>query len=154
MAFRVADASKTMLAFPVLTFSQNLVNRRESISELTRGTKRGLKNGYYDALFLVDEQGRRFNVTGARRLRILPPTNFGDILGFIEGNPRYEVELMFAPGPPTTISLDDTRKLIFDSFQKEKNLWEAMVDFEEFQNKIAAATSLQQVFFIFKEYRV
>ena len=83
---------------------------------------------------------------------MLPPKNFGNILGFIEGNPRYEVELIFAPGPPNTISLDDIRKLIFDSFRKEKHLWEAMVDFEAFRNKIAGATSLEQIFSIFKEY--
>ena len=61
---------------------------------------------------------------------------------------------MFAPGLPTAISLDDTRKLIFDSFRREKHPWEAMVDFEEFQDKVAAAISLQQVFSIFKEYHV
>jgi hypothetical protein len=130
----------------------SVVRREESISELNRCTKRGLRNGYYDALLLVDEQGRRFNVSGARRLRMLPPKSFGHILGFIEGNPRYEVELMFAPGPPTAISFDDIRKLIFDSFRKEKHLWEAMIDFEEFRDKITAAHSLQQIFVLFKEY--
>jgi hypothetical protein len=144
-----------MLAFPVLSFSQNLVRRRESMSEITHCTRIALRKGFYEGLLLVDEQGRRFNVTGARKLRTLPPRlTFGNILDFIGGNPRYEIELMFAPGPPTTISLEDARKLIFDSFRNEKYLWEAMVDFEEFRDKITRATSLQQVFSIFKEYHV
>ena len=122
------------------------------MSELTHCTKVALRSGFYDGLLLVDERGRRLDVTGARKIRIVPPKpSLASLLDWI-GNPRYEVELVFTS--PIAISLEDVRTLIFESFTRATYLWEEMIDFDAFRDKIAAATSLEQVFSTFKDYHV
>lgn len=141
--------------FPVLTFSQNLVRREESMSDLTKCTRVALKKRFYDGLKLIDSQGLRFDVIGAKKIRLLPPKpQFGHILDYMTGNFRYQVELLFAPGTPVHISLEEVKKLIFDSFKKEKYSWQAMIDFDEFRDKVAAAKSLDELFAVFNEYHV
>lgn len=140
-----------VVTFPVLTFSQNLVMREEAMSQLTRCTRVALKKGFYDGLVLIDCQGQKFDVIGARKIRLLPPKpEFGHILDYVTGNFRYEVELLFAPGSPVQVSLEDVKKMIFTSFRKARYSWEANIDFNHFHRRVYRAVSLDELFAVFK----
>ena len=140
------------IKFPVLEFGQGLVNVVESLDYITNCRKRGYTNGWYKGLVLVDAESRLFRVLGARKLKTLPFNfTFRDFLEALGGNPRYQVELVFAPNT-SRISLDKVKKLISESFRKEKNFWSEMTDFEQFRDEIARASSIDEIFGIFRGF--
>ena len=69
-------------------------------------------------------------------------------------NRRWQVELIFSPKGPESISLGDVKRLITDCFEKEQEMWGEMIDFEEFRDKIISASSLEQIFATFREFHV
>jgi hypothetical protein len=104
-------------------------------------------------LLLVDASSKRFQIVGAKKIRTLIDFSFGwFFLGLLFGNPRWQVELIFAPGPPLQISIDEVKNLIFDSFTKEEDYWGEMIAFEEFRDRVATATSLEQILALFKKH--
>jgi hypothetical protein len=140
---------------PVLVFGQNLVNLERFLPNLAICTRRGLESGFYNDLLLVDRSGAALRTVGARKIRTLPPRlGVGSLLGYLEGNPRYEVELVFSPEPPSKKSLDEIKKLIYDSFAKERSSWAAMSDFEDFRTAVRTAESFEELFSAFDKYHV
>jgi hypothetical protein len=100
---------------------------------------------------LIDSNSNKFQVVDAQKVRTVMKFKFGELLGLVTGNPRWQVQLIFAPGT-TKISLDEVKSLISNSFKKEKYLWEEMSDFEEFQEEVVQASSLDQILAIFKKF--
>lgn len=126
-----------------------------SMELLTTCSRLALKSGYYSGLILVDSDSRKFLVVGARNLRSLKPRlNMLDILKFFSANPRERVELIFSDNPPILISVEELKGLLAHSFQEESISWEAMCDFEEFEQKVKGAASVQEIFSIFSEYNL
>jgi hypothetical protein len=134
---------------PVLEFSQGEVFTQRLTGSIRQCTRLGYKKGYYNNLVIVDSDGRRFTVLGARVLRTIPPTwSLGGTLNHLLG-PRLEVEMNFAPEPPTVLTLDEVKSMIFDCIERNSDFWDEMSDdFDEFRNRLARARSLQQVFTI------
>jgi len=147
------QGADTRIKFPALWVSQNLVG---SINSLHRECSRlALRKGFYKNLRLIDSMSHEFQIADVRKIRMLPPKpSFGSVLGYLTGNPHFQVELIFAPEPPETLSLAQVKDIIFNSFRQEKYSWEAMIDFDDFRDKISAASSLNDIFAIFGGYHV
>jgi hypothetical protein len=141
--------SPESIRFPALTSSQGLIHVINSLEAISQCTRLGFKSGYFKNLLLIDSSGNRFQIVGAKKVRTVFNFNFGELLGLVTGNPRWQVDPIFAPGS-TRISLAEVKNLIADSFEREKGSWEEMSDFEEFEKKIEQAESLDQVFAVFK----
>src|SRR5690348_1230093 len=113
------SAQRRAIRPPILSFSSDgIVYALDSLDTITRCTNRGLESGFYKKLLLIDADGRAFRVVDARRVRKLPPRNFGQFLGFIFGNPRWQVELELEPRS-SKASLDEIKRLISNSFEKD-----------------------------------
>jgi hypothetical protein len=138
------------IRFPVLAFSQSLIYVINNLDAINICTKAGFKTGYYKKLVLIDSAYRKFKVIDAREVRTLFRLSVFDLLGLLEFNPRWQVELVYAP--PTSSSLDEVKQIISKAFTKDRYSWEEMMDFEEFRDKIAAAASMEAIFEVFKEF--
>ena len=139
-----------LIRYPAFSFSGGLLYCVTSPDSLTVCSKLGYKSRFYKKLFLVDSAGNRFNVIAAERVRRLVQFTFRGFLELIDGNPRWQVRLIY--GRPLPISLADVKALIATCFRKEQDSWEEMSDFDEFRDKVAQATSLEMVFATFKEF--
>ena len=144
---------KATIRFPVLSFgTDGSLLALGSLDRITRCTKQGYKNGFYNGLLLIDADGDEFRVVNAQRVRTLPPKNFGEFLGSISGNPRWQVELEFEPGF-SRVSFDEIKRLILNAFEKDRT-WDEMPDFETFRDQIATSPSLERVFAVFKTFNL
>jgi hypothetical protein len=144
---------RAFMKFPALWFSESLVEVVDSLSGLTECTRLGFKSGFYKDLVLIDSNSNKFQVVDAQKVRTVMKFKFRELLGLVTGNPRWQIQLIFAPGT-TKISLDELKSLISNSFKKEKYLWEEMSDFEELQEEVLQASSLDQILAIFKKFNV
>jgi hypothetical protein len=142
------------IRFPALSFSRDgLLYALDSLDRISQATKRGVETGFYRNLTLIDSDATRFRVVDAQRVRTLPPRGFGDILGLLSGNPRWQVQLIFA-ADSQRVSMQEVKRLILDAFRKQSEDWDAMMDFEEFRQRIEDAASVDRVFASFREFHL
>jgi|SRR5215813_2376513 len=140
------------IRFPVLSFGRDgEIYALDSLDPITRCTRLGFNNDFYRGLLLVDSDRLRHRVLDARRVRTLPPKRFGDLLGFLTGNPHWQVDFVFEPGP-SAISLEDVKRLIASSFKKDAEQWEEMTDFEDFRDETMRASSMSEIFAVFTRF--
>jgi len=140
------------IRFPALWSNQGLVYMIDTLDTMSQCTRAGFKSGGYRAAFLIDSDYHKFEVVDARKLRTLFSFSMFDLLGLLEGNPRWQVELVL--GPPKKSSLAEAKQLISNSFKKEKDSWEEMMDFEEFRDRVVDATSMEEIFTAFREAHI
>jgi hypothetical protein len=138
------------IRFPAFSFAPHLFTVINSIGAINKCTKLGFKNGFYRGLILVDSDGKKFEALSARRIRTLVSSP-KQLFGLLSFNPYWQVEILFSPAS-RKVSVDEVKRLILDSFQKERHLWEEMCDFEDFQNEISLTSSLDQIFDTFKKF--
>ena len=110
----------------------------------------GLKKASHNKALIADVNGNRFRVAGVRKIRTLFSWRFGKILEFLSGNPDYEVEWSF--DPVSKISVGEMKDLLFKALAKQQDLWEEMIDFDEFKAQIASANSFDQVFSVLRTF--
>jgi hypothetical protein len=139
------------IQFPALRFSAGLMYAINSLDHMSQCTRAGFKSGCYEGAFLIHSNCQRFNVVDARKVRTLFRLSVFDLLGLLEGNPRWQVEFVFKPAPTET-SFDEAKQFVFRSFKKEKDTWEEMVDFEQFRDQVVATTSMPALFEAFREF--
>jgi hypothetical protein len=130
------------ISFPALTFNRGWLLAVDSADCLSRSSRLGFKRRYWEDLVVVDSASNRFQVIGAKKIRTIVGFSFGNLLGLLSGNPKWEVELTLAQ--PSRISLEEVRKLISNSFREHEDYWEEMTDFEEFRDKVIAVESLER----------
>jgi hypothetical protein len=135
--------------FPALGFSQDYVILIKSCEYFGNATKRGVRNGFFDTLFLVDSIGSRFRVVSVSKVRTLA-TSVGEVVDLLLGNPNWQIKVILKKDGE--LSLEAIKKLIIDSFKNEKAMWEEMVDFEDFRAHISVAPSITQVFELFASF--
>jgi len=122
-----------------------------SLDHMSQCTRAGFKSGCYEGAFLIDSRGERFSVVDAQKVRTLFRLSVFDILGLLEGNPRWQVEFVFSRGPKET-SFEEVKQLVLRSFKKEKDTWEEMIDFEQFRDQVVSAKSMPALFDAFREF--
>jgi hypothetical protein len=136
--------------FPALTFNGGSLGVVESMDQLTRPSRLGVKGGFYKRLVVVDSNLQRLHVVRAEKVGTHFDANFRTVLRLIGGNLVWQMKITF--GSPSSISLEGVKRLISDCFQRNEEYWDEMSDFEIFRNKIAAADSLERVFAVFREF--
>jgi len=148
------SASGKSIRFPALTFSADgILYAFDSLDRITTCTKRGYKTGFYKGLVLIDSDGTRFRAVDARHIRTLPPRSFGGLLEWLTGNPHWKVDLIFE-AEASKASLDEVKQMISTAFRKNDETWQALVDFDEFRDRLERTTSLGEVFAAFREFNV
>lgn len=140
----------TQIHFPALSYDQEWLGAIESLDGLSRPSRLAVKKGFYKQLVLVDSSLREFRIVSFKKIRTLFRFSFRGFLELIDRNPRWLVEITL--GPPSGVSLDEVKRLISTSFAKRKDFWEEMADFEEFRGKIATASSMAEIFAIFRQF--
>ncbi len=127
------------LKYPVLCFSQNLVEIVETVDDLTTCSKLALKNGYFEKLLLVDSAGVGLKVRGAEKLH-----GVGLFWGYnCFLNQRIRVRL-FLEGALAQVSVDEVKRHVFDSL-KHRHGWSTRDDFDELKASIENARSISEI---------
>jgi len=119
---------------------------------VVRSSRLAFKREFYKDTVVVDSNGNKFQIVGAKKLRTLLNFSLGELLQLLGGTPTWEVELTF--GSPSRISLDETKQLILDCFKGNDEYWEEMSRFEDFRDEVASADSLEEIFGAFKEFHL
>jgi hypothetical protein len=132
------------ISYPALRFQRDLVNVVRGEQDLSRATRLGLKGGWLDNQLIVESTGRALKVISARKVRILPPKlAVGSLIGYIFGNPTYEIELIFDQ-PITHLSVEEVKRLVFKSFHDDPG-WKATLDFADLRRLVEDAKSIQEI---------
>lgn len=127
------------MEFPVLCISQYLVSVAESIDSVVVCGKGALRNGYYDNMLLIEPTGKAHRIGGAKKLH-----GVGALWGYrLFYTQRIKVQLLF-DGNPFQMSVDEVKKLVFNSFKKWHG-WASRGDFEELRAKISEAKSISEI---------
>jgi hypothetical protein len=140
------------IRLPTLSFAKDSLLAIDSLDLLTRPSKLAVRRRFYEHLLLVDSALNGFRVTSCKKLRTLIPFRFGMLLEWLFGNPRWQVELTFDSGRKVT--LDEVKHGIAADFERNAEIWQEMCDFEEFEAKVLAADSIDEVFGVFREFHV
>jgi hypothetical protein len=149
----MTSQAATSITFPALTLHDGFVDLIRSLDQLRYSSRLTIKKGTYkDALF-VDCRGNAFRIAEVRKLRTVPPKfSVGELLGFLSGNPDLEVECVFTPADPATLSLNDVKALILDSFKERRSFWQEMLDLHDFKEAVRKAYSLEALVSTFEEF--
>jgi len=140
------------IRFPALSFAKDSLLAIDTLDLLTRPSRLAVRRGFYEHLLLVDSDLNSFRVISSKKLRTLISFRFGMLLGLLFGNPLWQVELTFDSARKVT--LDEVKHRIAADFERNAEIWEEMCDFEEFEAKVSAADSTDEVFGIFREFHV
>lgn len=127
------------LRFPLLQFSQGLINVAKTEEPLTTCSAVALRNGWFKSQLLVDSNGRAVRIQGAKKLHII----WHHWKSMIFLNPIMRVELTFV-GEPFSMPINEVRKRVLSSFEKWHG-WSTRGDFEELQKSIESAQSISEI---------
>jgi hypothetical protein len=128
------------MEFPILTLSRpSIIEVIKNENDLTICNAKALKNGYYANLRIVDTASYLYIVESAKKVGVIGPFAGFDI--FL--NQKIRVELLITQSP-SKISLDELRKMVFDSFENWHG-WSTRGDFDELKEKIENAKSVVEV---------
>ena len=125
------------LKFPVLSFSEELVEVVKTEKELTTCSSAALRR-YFTDLLLIDSNGKAVCVNGAKKLHIV--WRFWQSVIFL--NPIIKVELL--AGELFSTSIDDVRKKVLISFKRWHG-WSTRGDFKELQERVKTAQSVTEI---------
>jgi hypothetical protein len=133
------------IAFPVLAFNQGIVVPIASGDELARCTATALRRGWFKGLRLIGGDGRRYKVTGARKLH-----GIGPFFGFDWfGTRRIRVDLdIVEDSRPAT--LEELKTLVRKAFSHDHG-WSSREDFDELKRRLEAAREVKDVFALLRE---
>jgi len=113
-----AVSSADDLDYPVICCSGRIIAAVPSSKELRRGTRTGVRSGYFDSLIVVDCVGSRIRIEGARPQGLSNPlVALGWIIGFPVTLAFKEIEIL----PP--ISLEDLKKEVQDCVSRDQKFW-------------------------------
>lgn len=104
----------SVLAYPVIQFSQDHLEIVHDDTALRRCTRAGVRNGWYDGLVIVDCSLRRWPAT-------LVGTRADRIVGWLTGRLIADLEL----DRPETVELEDVRQRRQAILQQQADLWDA-----------------------------
>ncbi len=147
-----AELTAAQIRFPAIFFEGGFVTQISG--PIGRGNRLGLKKSarFPEQPIIIDANGNSFRILKRQKKRMLFPWRIGEIIGFLEANPMYEVELTFAALPK--ISLDNVKDLFLRCFKKQGDYWEEMSDFDEFRAELVAVDSFEQLFVVLREFHV
>jgi hypothetical protein len=129
------------IEFPVITFQkQNIVLSIRNEDILTRCGKRGLKNGCYENLFIVDSSGRGYTVNGARNVGYA-----GRFWGFsLLTERKLRVELQFDSGP-VNVPLEELKERVCKALDAGPRLCGGSEDIEDIKARVRVSKSHREI---------
>jgi len=120
-----ADVKTELLRYPVLRLSKGMIFPARNVEELTQCTMTALRNGFFNGLILIDSDGKKFRISGARKLR-----GVGPFFGFnIFLNQRVEVALM-ASGPEESVDTEEVRRPVLGALRGKQG-WDSTDDSDD-----------------------
>lgn len=104
------DLKTNQLCYPVLRLSKGMIFPARNIDELDRCKMTALRSGFFNGLVLIDSDGRKLRVSGARKLR-----GVGPFFGFnIFLNQVVQIALTLVE-PEQRADVEEVRRLVLDA---------------------------------------
>lgn len=129
----------TDLRPPLIWFKRNLLGRESALDDLAFCTARGLRNGFYDNLLIVDSSGMGYTVRGARKLH-----SVGRFWGYsLFWGRRIKVELLSGRGP-FPVPLGEVKDRV-ERCLKSWHGWSGRGDFRHLQEAVANAQTFEEL---------
>jgi hypothetical protein len=119
------------IEFPALVFAQGTVFVFQSLEEFTTATRTGIRNGFYDALTIIDRRGQRFEVKGAEIQKRL---------GVLSGRYRVAPKVISSSvGPP----LGELKSMVLAAMNHPR--WTAVYRVEELEDALRSSASVAEL---------
>ena len=132
------------LRFPVLCFSGKLMVAAHRESELSQGTTKAIQDGYFDEVMVVDSEGKRIRLRGAKAVGSLAPLA---VLRRLIGLPVRLEFLAMETLPP--ISLSELRDLIVERLGKAPGFWSTGGPMSTIKRRVQEATDFEALIAMF-----
>jgi hypothetical protein len=134
-----ANVRTDLLRYPVLRLSKGMVFPARNAEELTQCTVTAMRNGFFNGLILIDSAGKKFRISGARKLR-----GVGPLFGFnVFLNRKIEVALT-AAGPEESVDTEEVRRLVLGAL-RGKQAWSSADDSDELLARVEQAQSVSKI---------
>lgn len=126
--------------YPVLAFSQGLVDSESSEEALTTCSSIALKHGYYRGMIIIDSAGRCFFVENATKLHGVGPFRGYNI--FL--NQTIRVALVFDEHRTEQMKTADVRAKVLDRMGPNSD-WATRGDYEELTMRVRDAMTVREM---------
>lgn len=129
------------IKYPVIAFAKGgVIHFARNEADLTICSTRGLKNGFYNGLNIIDSEGNSFDVQGAKKVGYA-----GFLWGFsLTFGQRIRVELIFS-GSNKDLSIEDFKEKTLKQLKKNKHFWNSGGNFEELTVMIKSGKSFKEI---------
>lgn len=101
--------------------------------KLTTATRTGLRNGWFDNLYLVDAEARGFQVERIEERGKSGP--FWD----------RKIKLDLVLSPPQRLALEEVQKRVHAALESDREFWEAGNDLDELKGQVRNARSVEEI---------
>lgn len=128
------------ITYPVIAFKNGHISFHRNNKDLTICNSRGLKNGYYNNLKLIDSNSNEFIIKSAKKIKY-----FGILWGFnlLKGQ-QLEVELFFDE-KIGFIDLVDFKDLLTIYLKKDQYFWDSDGNFKNRINFVSNSNSIKEI---------
>jgi len=129
------------IKYPAIAFARGgITHFARNEADLTICSRRGLKNGFYNGLNLIDSEGNSFDIQGAKKVGYN-----GSLWGFsLMFGQRIRVDLIFS-GSTKYLSIEDFKEKILREFNKQKGFWNSGGNLEELKLTIKMINSYKEI---------
>jgi hypothetical protein len=129
------------IKYPIVAFAKGgVIHFAKNEADLTICSKRGLKNGFYNGLNIIDSEGNCFDIQGARKVGYA-----GFLWGFsLKYGQRMQVELIFM-GSNKDLSIENFKERILKQLKKDKHFWNSGGNFNELVVMINSEKSFKRI---------
>lgn len=129
------------ISYPVIAFAKGgVVHLARNEADLTICSKRGLANGFYNGLNLIDSEGNRYNILEARKVGY---ANF--LWGFnLAFGQRIRVELIIS-GSDNALAIEDFKERLLKQLKKDIQFWNSGGNFNELTVLIKTGKSFKDI---------
>lgn len=133
------------LVFPVISMSGRLMVSARSVGELARGTRTGIKSGYFKKLIVIDSKGNRIRISGAT------PRGLGNpllLLGWLIGFP-LPLRLQVADLLPS-LDLDQFKEAVSNQIDRDRGFWNSVaIGADGLKKRVQDAPSFGEIILLF-----
>lgn len=130
----------TLPCFPVICFSQNYMTSFADEDAFTQCGKLALKQGYFANMFVVDSQGRGYEIKGANQIGYVGPC-WG--YRFLKSR-QIRVEPHFT-SHPICVSLDELKQKVCQTYDRDPGFWESLGELDDLKAEIRACETHKEV---------
>ena len=136
------------IKYPIIAFAKRgAIHFARNEADLTICSARGLKNGFYNGLNIIDSEGSGFDVKEAQQVGYV-----GFLWGFsLAFGQRIRVELIFR-GSNKDLSIQNFKGRVLKQLKKDKHFWNSGGNFEEITIMVDSANSFKEIITFLTNY--